>query len=196
MDKQDILSKINNNTVLFFDLDGTLVDTDYANFLSYKYAIQSVVGTHIFLAYEPNNRFNRSILKTKFPYFDSDILAKIISAKESIYLDFLPKTQIITQTTDILLKYAETNKTVLVSNCRTNRVSEILNYHKITNKFSNIFSRQISTNEAHFNKYSNAIHKLSVLPENIIVFENEKSEIVDAIKAGVPTYNIIEFHNF
>ena len=30
---------INSETVLFFDMDGTIVDTDFANFLSYRDAI-------------------------------------------------------------------------------------------------------------------------------------------------------------
>ena len=38
----DIDLRIKADSILFFDLDGTLVDTDYANFLSYKKAIEFV----------------------------------------------------------------------------------------------------------------------------------------------------------
>ncbi len=34
--------KIRNSDLLIFDLDGTLIDTDYANFLSYKAAIKKL----------------------------------------------------------------------------------------------------------------------------------------------------------
>jgi FMN phosphatase YigB (HAD superfamily) len=191
-----IQSKISNNTVLFFDLDGTLVDTDYANFLSYKCAIEKIIGKSVLLEFDPNIRFNRTILKTKFPNFDSNILAKIIQAKEILYQDFLPKMQIIPHTTDILLKYTEPNKTVLVSNCRANRVTEILNYYNITDKFNHIFCRQSFDDKTRSNKYSNALANLNIFPQSVIVFENEKNEIHDAIKAGIPIRNIIEFNNF
>ena len=40
---KDINLKINSDTILFFDMDGTLIDTNFANFLSYQEAIQSVI---------------------------------------------------------------------------------------------------------------------------------------------------------
>ena len=39
----EINLNINSDTVLFFDMDGTLIDTDFANFLSYQEAIKSVM---------------------------------------------------------------------------------------------------------------------------------------------------------
>ena len=66
-----------------------------------------------------------------------------------------------------------------------------LNYFGLTDKFSNIFYRQLDNNETKINKYQNAISCLSVLPRAVIVFENEQSEIADAIKAGIPDKNII-----
>jgi beta-phosphoglucomutase len=40
-EKYDIDALIQADSVLFFDMDGTLIDTDYANFLSYKKAIHA-----------------------------------------------------------------------------------------------------------------------------------------------------------
>ena len=65
--KQDISKIITQDKVLFFDMDGTLVDTDYANYLSFKMAIQSVINPIQFLPFNPNERFNRTILKREFP---------------------------------------------------------------------------------------------------------------------------------
>ena len=55
--------KIKETDILFFDMDGTLVDTDFANFLSYKKAIQSFIPTENEIQYNPNERFNRASLK-------------------------------------------------------------------------------------------------------------------------------------
>lgn len=41
------LDVIKKDTVLFFDMDGTLVDTDYANFLAYQQAISEIVESDL-----------------------------------------------------------------------------------------------------------------------------------------------------
>jgi beta-phosphoglucomutase len=63
----DINLNINSDTVLFFDMDGTLIDTDFANFLSYQEAIKSVMQSETEIQYVPNERFNRSTLNKLVP---------------------------------------------------------------------------------------------------------------------------------
>jgi len=70
------------DTVLFFDMDGTLVDTNLANFFSYRKAIQSVTKSDYNLSYNPDNRFNRNSLKTTVPNLSETEYAE--SAKEII----------------------------------------------------------------------------------------------------------------
>jgi phosphoglycolate phosphatase-like HAD superfamily hydrolase len=177
-------------------MDGTLVDTNFANFLSYEQAIQSVTKSNINLIYYSEQRFNRTELKRAIPNLSISEYEIIIEEKERCYNDFLSETKLIKDTSDILFQYSKTNKTVLVTNCRENRVMEILKYHGLTEKFSNLFCRQHSELKTRINKYSNAIAKLNILPQSVIVYENEKTEIDDAIKAGIPIHNIIECHNF
>ena len=54
------LDVIKKDTVLFFDMDGTLVDTDYANFLAYQQAISEIVESDLNIEYDSNFRLNRS----------------------------------------------------------------------------------------------------------------------------------------
>lgn len=83
MENQTIIDqRINSNTVLFFDMDGTLVDTDYANFLSYQEAIKSEIQEIPDIQFEPNDRFNRSKLNKIFPNLTDIELDKIIREKK------------------------------------------------------------------------------------------------------------------
>ncbi len=77
------------DTVLFFDMDGTLVDTNIANFLSYNKAIQFVTNSDHDLTYNPEKRFNRSTLKNAIPNLSETEYEKIIQKKEECYEDFL-----------------------------------------------------------------------------------------------------------
>jgi len=182
---------IKGNDVLFFDMDGTLVDTDFANFLSYKKAIQSFIQTDIKIKFNPNERFNRASLKIALPNLTKLEYEKIIQKKEENYKEHLSETKLNKSVVDILIKYSKTNKTVLVTNCRKNRALMTLDYHNLSDKFDNIFFRNISDNGNRINKYKNAISNLSLTAQTIIVFENERPEIEDAILAGILTKNIL-----
>ncbi|MFH1129480.1 MAG: HAD hydrolase-like protein [Patescibacteria group bacterium] len=187
---QELSQKISNNDILFFDMDGTLVDTNFANYLSYKKAIESVTQLVLKISYNSKKRFNRSVLKSVMPNLKETKYKKIIQEKERYYRDFLSKTKLNKFIADILLKYSKTNKCVLITNCRKDRALITLDYFELTDKFSNIFYRQLDDNETKINKYQSAISYLNVLPSAVIVFENEKSEISDAIEVGVLDKNI------
>ncbi len=188
----NIENRITENTVLFFDLDGTLVDTDYANFLSYKKAIQLVTQSACRLSFDPYTRFTRSKLKRIFPTFAEEEYDKIVAEKEKCYSEFLPKTKLNREISEILYQYFKTNKTVLVTNCREARALDTLNYHRLTDKFSNLFFRQFGEDNTKINKFQNAIFYLSISPNSILVFENEKSEIENALSAGISSNNIFK----
>ena len=182
---------IKENDILFFDMDGTLVDTDFANFLSYKKVIQSFIQTENEIEFNPRERFNRASLKIAVPNLTEADYEKIIQKKEENFKEHLSETKLNKSVVDILLKYYKTNKTVLVTNCREDRAMMTLNYHKLTDKFSNIFFRNISDNGQRINKYKSAINSLSLSAQTVIVFENERPEIEDAILAGISINNIL-----
>jgi FMN phosphatase YigB (HAD superfamily) len=188
---QKIESTINADTVLFFDMDGTLVDTNLANFISYKKAIISVTKSDHNLNYNPDKRFNRSNLKKSVPNLGESDYEKIIQEKEEYYDDFLHETKLNAEVTDILIKYSKSHRTVLVTNCRQERAMTTLNHFGLADKFSHIYFRQFADNEEKINKFQNAILKLGVPPNFVIVFENEISEINDAKIAGIPSNNIL-----
>ena len=190
--RQGIDNKISDNTVLFFDMDGTLVDTNFANFLSYKKAILSVTKSDHNLTYDPEERFNRSILKNAIPNLPETEYKKIIREKEVYYHDFLHEIELNEANVDILFKYSKTNKTVLVTNCRKERALTTLKHCGLSDRFSEIFCREFGEDDKKINKFQNAITRLGVPPNLVIAFENEDTEISDALEAGIsiinPTY--------
>jgi HAD superfamily hydrolase (TIGR01509 family) len=190
--QKNIEVKIKADTVLFFDMDGTLIDTNLANFLSYKKAINSVTKSNNDLTFNPDKRFNRSNLKIAIPNLTKSEYERIIQEKEKYYDEFLHETKIIEEVADILFKYSKSHRTVLVTNCRQERAMATLNHFGLADKFSDIFCRQFAEKKEKTNKFQNVILKLGVPPNLVVAFENEEAEISDAIEAGISICNIIE----
>jgi len=188
---REIRQIIKKDSVLFFDMDGTLIDTDFANYLSYRDSVKTVLEMDI--NYDSTQRFNRTLLKTIVPNLTEAELKEIIRLKEKNYNGYLPYTKLIKSSVDILNEYYKVNKTVLVTNCREDRASMTLRYHDLEDKFSTFFFRQTSQNGDRMNKYENVISELNIPVQKVIVFENEMREINDAIKTGISIKNIINF---
>ena len=180
--------KITTDKILFFDMDGTLVDTNLANFSAYKNAVNSVLQTETNLVYNPEIRFNRSVLKASFPHLTDKELEKVIQIKESLYDEFLNVTTLIDENVAVLLKYSKSNQTYLVTNCRKDRALKTLNHFGLIDKFTNVFYRMFDDNKK-VNKYENALSILGVPPNIVIAFENEEIEIADAKSAGITIIN-------
>ncbi len=179
---------IQNTCVIFFDLDGTLVETNYANFLAYKSSIETVTKEKCTITYNPNERFTRTTLIKEFSYLTDKEILEIIAMKEFDYHHFLPETKLNDEVFNILKTYYKTNECILVTNCHKKRAESILEFYSLTNYFAQTI---FYNSNLYANKYIEAIAFLEIRPELIVVYEDNEQEIRNARELGIIAINPI-----
>ncbi|MGI2188650.1 HAD family hydrolase [Shewanella oncorhynchi] len=176
---------------IFCDMDGTLVDTDYANFLSYKRALIDV-GTNcgIFDIEFTNERLNRESLKELAPSLTTTQLETIVALKEEYFMEFISETRLNTELANLVKGCCQNNRLILVTGCRGKRALEILKHHNVLNDFARLICWEDTNQSDSSNKYESAIKLTGAIPDYIFIFEDDDICIEDAVRAGVPIKNI------
>lgn len=174
----------------FFDMDGTLIETDYANFLAYNNAISSVLKKKDAIEFNPIQRFDKKSLKQEFPDLSEFQYKRIIQIKNELNNEFLSETFVNSEVVDAFITMSETKNLILVTNAQSKRALQAMKFHGLDQYLSTMFCSDKRSLNA--NKYQHAIESLATEPENIMLFENEDKEILNALQSGIQKRNIFK----
>jgi len=181
------LSRAEEAEAVVFDLDGTLINSDLANFLSYKAALEKIIGSQPQLTFNPRTRITREILRTIIPSICEDDIAKVADEKERLYRIYLPST-ILNELVAKVLNYSTGKEVILATNSRRERAELLLAHHRLDDKFT-LKCYKDNTNSS--NKYQRVLSQMQCRKEPILVFENDEHEINLALSAGFRIENVI-----
>lgn len=174
---------------VFCDMDGTLIETDYANYLSYRHAVvEATRGAHDIEF--TNERLNRDSLKARLPLLTATQLEAIIWLKSKYFTEYLSQTRVNIALEHLIMKHCGRNRIFLVTYCRENRAAEVLKHHKLIECFTRLICWEALPQGGSSNKYESAICSMEVSPEAVLVFENDSTCVEQAALAGVPRSNI------
>ncbi|UNU73170.1 HAD hydrolase-like protein [Moraxella nasovis] len=177
----DFGKKINSNSVIFIDLDGTLVDTDIANTQSYLNALRELSNFNA-----KNLHYSKRLTKIILKEFglSNEQIDWVVKRKRQIYPMFLSKTKVNDNLLKFIEKFYKNYHFYLVSSGDEQRIKQTLQYHQLQYLFKGIICHPQ-------NKYAYALDLLALSANQVFVFENCKTEIENALKAGVLAHQIV-----
>lgn len=171
-----------------FDLDNTLIYTDFANNIAYREAVKNIIGADLEICC---SRITRDSIAMLFPNLSATEMSKVIQEKEHQYEKHINKTILNTALVDVL-KYmkGKNMSSILLTYSSKHRAEQLLRFHGISNLFSAKYYKEDYEGKS---KYKYATTTLGLNGSDIILFENEQEGMCEAVSDGIAQKNIIRF---
>jgi beta-phosphoglucomutase-like phosphatase (HAD superfamily) len=181
---------------LFFDLDGTLVNTYRADFLAYREAVQEVTGLELIEAdyaalhgMEIGAKLGRLI-----PGLTARQVDGIRQAKKLGYPKHVGLTVLNHGLTNFLAQMSSYHHCVLVTTAKHDNVTAVLGHHDLERYFQHIISGDdVARHKPDPEAYLLALEKTGLQPLEALAFEDSPSGVESAEAAGIPVVRITEF---
>lgn len=177
---------------LLFDLDGTLIETEEANFEAYRAACK-------FYGYDISYRDFKEYTGKHYSLFlpklikseDKEIIRKIYSKKKELYPKFAYLAKQIPQTIQVLKENYNKYKTALVTTASGEAVNMWLGVFHLNGYFKETISGDdVIHKKPDPEAYLLAAKKLGVKPQECLVFEDHPIGFEAAMQAGMKFLDI------
>jgi beta-phosphoglucomutase-like phosphatase (HAD superfamily) len=179
----------------FFDMDGVLVNTYEADYLSYRDAVQEVAGREL-----PRDQYMglhgleiAAKLKQIFPDLTEAQVSSIRRSKKGHYRRHVHLTELNDVITRFIDHFPELTH-VLVTTAKADNVAAVLEQHGLGQFFSIIISGDdVSRHKPDPEAYLLALKKSGLDAGEVIAFEDSASGIASAEGAGITTVRVRKF---
>lgn len=180
-------------TIVLIDLDGTLVDTDYANYLAYRRAILDVTNGAYDVKFD-SERLDRNRLRKEFPTLTDAVLEQITSLKSKYFRDYIAEVRLNESLAKLIRENCGRVQMILVTECRRRRATEVLEHYKLSECFTRLICYEDISASASTSKYAAAIEILGADKKSVWILDDSDDCIQEALRAGVPSENVYKIH--
>lgn len=181
---------------LFFDLDGTLVNTYEADYLAYRDAIKEVAGVDVdrdsFA--KTHGQEARQKLDYLAPGLSDEDIDRVRHAKKNHYPKYLQHTTPNTTLIDFLRDMSQHHVTAIVTTAKSHNAEAVLEAHGLTDLFEiKVYGDDVKDAKPHPESYLLALERSGLRADEVIAFEDSQSGLDAARAAGLATIHIRSF---
>ncbi len=179
---------------MFFDLDGTLLDTRRANFAAYRVALSSVGEEFTPEQFKESwGKDARDFLPDLYPELSLNQVGEVCELKAKIYGEFFEETTINLGLLDVIrTSKAAGIRTGLVTTAKKRSLKPLLEFHRILEIFDVIVSGDdVSQGKPDPEPYLKALSLTGCQSSNAVAFEDSEAGILSAERAGINTIRIM-----
>lgn len=194
----DVEKYINNTNILLFDLDGTLVNTDYIYIKVWKEILKkyNINCDKAFFNYFIKGKSDNDFMKYIVSSITDNQISNISKEKDELFIKFvkMEKNILIEGSFDFIKKY-KNNKIAIVTSCNKLAANYILEHTGLIKYVDLIIaSEDCDNHKPNPEPYLNAIKYFNT-KNNIFIFEDSYSGYCSAKRSGVSNICIIENEN-
>lgn len=186
------------NTVkgLFFDLDGTLVNTYEADYLAYRDAIKDVTGVDVdsdsFA--KTHGQEAKQKLESLAPGLSDEDVERVRQAKKAHYPKYLHRTVPNDTLINFLRDVAQHHVTAVVTTAKSHNAEAVLEAHGLSDLFEiKVYGDDVQHAKPHPESYLLALERSGLQASEVIAFEDSQTGIDAAQAAGIATIHIRSF---
>ena len=195
----DVVKYINNTNILLFDLDGTLVDTDFIYIKVWSKLLNkyNITCDKIFFDYFIKGKSDNTFMS----YIDSSItpnkIVEISRMKDALFIEYLQKEeQILFDGVLDFFKENKHHKIAIVTSCNKKAAEYILQFNGLIKYIDLIIaSEDCNHHKPNPEPYLKAIDYFNANKENVFIFEDSYSGYCSAKRTHVKNICLIENKN-
>ena len=197
---EDVNNYINNTKFLLFDLDGTLVNTDYIYIKVWKQILKrfNIICDNKFFDYFIKGKSDSIFLNNFFPNISDKEISHISNEKDILFIEYLSKeNNILFDGVYDMFETNKFNKIAIVTSCNKKAAKFILEKTGL-NKYIDLIiaSEDCINHKPNPEPYNNTLKYFNVSNyDNVFIFEDSFSGYSSAIRTDIRNICVIDNEN-
>ena len=171
---------------LFFDLDGTLLFTEKANFYAYRDALADFnLNLTLDLFCSTAGKDSRDFLKFLFPDLSHANISEVRKKKAKIYLELFDLVEVNKPMVEIL-RANQDKLTAVVTNAKSHSAYTILKHFALSELVDEVFAGDlVKLGKPDSSIYLKALEACKLKPSEVVAFEDSDDGMNAAHGAGI-----------
>lgn len=186
--------------LLIFDLDGTIIDSEEANYKAYKNALAEVdveLSKDFFIKNCFNGQHYKDFLPLLMPNASDEEIEKVHDRKQEIYISNMKNISVNPIIKDIIIEFKNKKKLALATTAGAIAVENVLKAIQLENAFDLILTgNDVKKKKPNPEVFIKCLEHFNIEPYQTVIFEDSDIGIEAANKTGAWIIKIEKWSNY